>query len=42
MNKLGSQNEPRGAIIVKEPSNVYDIGTKQSGDAILTHEYSPT
>ena len=40
MSKMGSQNEPRGVIIVKEVSNVYEIGTKISGDAILTHEHN--
>ena len=39
VNKIGSQNEPRGVIIVKEVSNVYEIGTKQSGDTILTHDH---
>lgn len=29
--------EPRGTIFVKEVSNAYEIGTKQSGEAILTH-----
>ena len=26
LNSIGSQNEPRGVIIVKEVSNVYEIG----------------
>ena len=39
VNSIGSQNEPRGVIIVKEVSNVYEIGTKQSGDTILTHDH---
>ena len=39
VNNMGSQNEPRGVIIVKEVSNVYEIGTKHSGDTILTHEH---
>ena len=39
---MGSQNEPRGVIIVKEVSNVYEIGTKNSGDTILTHEHHIT
>jgi nitrogen regulatory protein P-II 1 len=30
--------EPRGLILVKEISNAYEIGTKQSGEAILTHQ----
>jgi nitrogen regulatory protein P-II 1 len=29
--------EPRGMIFVKEVSNAYEIGTKQSDEAILTH-----
>ena len=39
---MGSQNEPRGFIIVKEVSNVYEIGTKHSGDTVLTHEHHIT
>jgi len=39
VNSIGSQNEPRGVIIVKDVSNVYEIGTKQSGDTILTHDH---
>lgn len=39
VNKIGSKDEPRGVIIVKEVSNVYEIGTKQSGDTILTHDH---
>ena len=42
VNSIGSQNEPRGVIIVKEVSNVYEIGTKNSGDTILTHEHHIT
>ena len=42
VNSMGSQNEPRGVIIVKEVSNVYEIGTKNSGDTILTHEHHIT
>ena len=42
LNSIGSQNEPRGVIIVKEVSNVYEIGTKNSGDTILTHEHHLT
>jgi nitrogen regulatory protein P-II 1 len=34
---MGSQNEPRGMIFVKEVSNAYEIGTKQTGDILLTH-----
>ena len=29
--------EPLGMIFVKEVSNAYEIGTKQSGEAVLTH-----
>jgi nitrogen regulatory protein P-II 1 len=29
---LGSENEPRGMIFVKDVSNAYEIGTKLSGD----------
>jgi nitrogen regulatory protein P-II 1 len=36
VNNMGSQNEPRGMIFVKEVSNAYEIGTKHSGDIILT------
>ena len=42
VNNMGSQNEPRGVIIVKEVSNVYEIGHKNSGDTILTHEHHIT
>jgi nitrogen regulatory protein P-II 1 len=38
VTNMGSQNEPRGMIFVKEVSNAYEIGTKQSGDILLTHE----
>ena len=42
VNNMGSQNEPRGVIIVKEVSNVYEIGTKNSGDTNLPHEHPIT
>ena len=42
VNNMGSQNEPRGMIFVKEVSNAYEIGTKHSGDIILTHEHHIT
>ncbi len=29
---LGSENEPRGMIFVKDVANAYEIGTKLSGD----------
>jgi nitrogen regulatory protein P-II 1 len=34
--KIGSESEARGMIFVKEVSNAYEIGTKQSGEAVLT------
>ncbi|HKG31106.1 MAG TPA: P-II family nitrogen regulator [Nitrososphaeraceae archaeon] len=36
ITNLGSESNPRGMIFVKEVSNAYEIGTKQSGEAILT------
>jgi nitrogen regulatory protein P-II 1 len=36
VNKMGSTNEPHGMIFVKDVANAYEIGTKQSGDTILT------
>jgi nitrogen regulatory protein PII len=33
---IGSKSEPRGMIFAKEVMNAYEIGTKQSGDGILT------
>jgi len=42
VNNMGSQNEPRAVIIVKEVFNVYEIGTKLSGDTLLTHEHNIT
>jgi nitrogen regulatory protein P-II 1 len=36
INTLGSESDPRGMIFVKEVSSAYEIGTKQSGEAILT------
>ena len=32
---LGSENEPRGVIFVKDVSNAYEIGTKLSGDILV-------
>ena len=40
VNNMGSQNEPRGMIFVKEVSNAYEIGTKHSGDTILTSSHN--
>jgi nitrogen regulatory protein P-II 1 len=36
ITNLGSESEPRGMVFVKEVSNVYEIGTKQSGESALT------
>ena len=36
ISNLGSESNPRGMIFVKEVSDAYEIGTKQSGEAILT------
>ena len=36
LNTLGEESEPRGLILVKEISNAYEIGTKKSGDSVLT------
>lgn len=36
ITNLGSESNPRGMVFVKEVSNAYEIGTKQSGEAILT------
>jgi nitrogen regulatory protein P-II 1 len=36
ITNLGSESNPRGMIFVKEVSDAYEIGTKQSGEAILT------
>jgi nitrogen regulatory protein P-II 1 len=35
-NNIGSADEPHGMIFVKDVANAYGIGTKQSGDVILT------
>lgn len=35
LNNLG-ESEPRGVILIKEISNAYEIGTKRSGDSVLT------
>ena len=32
---LGSENEPRGMIFVKDVSNAYEIGTKLTGDIVV-------
>ena len=36
LNTLGSASDPRGVVFVKEVSSAYEIGTKLSGEAILT------
>ena len=36
LNSLGKKSEPRGLVFIKEISNAYEIGTKKSGDSILT------
>ena len=36
ITNLGSESNPRGMVFVKEVTNAYEIGTKQSGEAILT------
>jgi nitrogen regulatory protein P-II 1 len=36
ITNLGSQSEPPGMVFVKEVSNAYETGTKQSGESILT------
>jgi nitrogen regulatory protein P-II 1 len=35
ITNLGSESEPRGMVFVKEVSNAYEIGTKQSGEGVL-------
>lgn len=32
---LGSENQPRGMIFVKDVSDAYEIGTKLSGDIVV-------
>jgi nitrogen regulatory protein P-II 1 len=36
LNSLGKKSEPRGLILVKEISNAYEIGTRKSGNSVLT------
>jgi nitrogen regulatory protein P-II 1 len=36
LNNIRSGSEAHGMIFVKEVANAYEIGTKQSGDVILT------
>ena len=40
INSLGSESEPRGMVFVKEVSSAYEIGTKQSGDVVLSPRQS--
>ena len=35
-NSIGSESDPRGMIFVKDVSSAYEIGTKKSGDMVLT------
>ena len=35
---IGSESEPGGMIFVKEVFNAHQLGTKQSGEAILTSQ----
>lgn len=35
ITNLGSESEPRGMVFVKEVSNAYGIGTKQSSESVL-------
>ena len=35
VGSLGSENEPRGVIFVKDVSNAYEMGTKLSGDVLV-------
>jgi nitrogen regulatory protein P-II 1 len=36
VSTIGSESEPRGMIFLKEVSNAFEIGTKLSGEAVLT------
>ena len=35
-NSIGSESDPRGMIFVKDVSSAYEIGTKKSGEMVLT------
>lgn len=35
-NSIGSESDPHGIIFVKDVSSAYEIGTKKSGDVVLT------
>ncbi len=36
ISSIGSDSEPSGMVFVKEVSEVYEIGSRQCGEAILT------
>jgi nitrogen regulatory protein P-II 1 len=36
IGSIGSKNEPRGMIFVKDVAKAYEIGTKLSGDTLLS------
>ena len=36
VSTIGSESEPRGMIFLKEVSNAFEIGTRLSGEAVLT------
>ena len=36
ISTIGSESEPRGMVFVREVSSAYEIGTKQSGDGVLS------
>jgi nitrogen regulatory protein P-II 1 len=36
ISSFGSDSEPSGMVFVKEVADAYEIGSKQSGEAILT------
>jgi nitrogen regulatory protein PII len=36
IGSMGSKNEPRGMIFVKDVANAHEIGTKLSGEALLS------
>jgi len=40
INNIGSETDPRGVVFVKEVSSAYELGTKQSGDVVLTPRQS--
>ena len=40
INNIGSETDPRGMVFVREVSSAYEIGTKQSGDVVLTPRHS--